>query len=234
MRRKTSLRRLRTELEKAQSRFPDRVSIRYAQADLLVKQKRFNEAQICWTRPKNSSAISSNCGFSARLAVAKGGPQVINELNDLSQNIEPFSKVHRHQLLNGLATDFMRLQDLQGASRLWSRLAEQEPNDLELRLNLLELAFLNGNSKEIDQNVKQIEQMDGTDGFLESLLPGTLPDLAGRASHCKGTTRSPATAHQSSCPLERVGVAPSRLVIHSHGLGPTGTAGTAPGQLTGW
>ena len=87
-------------------------------------------------------------------------------MNNLSQNIEPFSKEDRHKLLNGLATEFRRLQDLQGASRLWSQLAEQEPNDLELRLNLLELAFQTANSDEIDKNIKQIEQIEGNDGLL--------------------------------------------------------------------
>ena len=160
--------------------------------------------------------------------MVKGGPQVVNDLNDLSQNIEPFSKEDRRKLLNGLATEFLRLQDLQGASRLWSRLAEQEPNDLELRLTLLDLAFQTGNSDEIDKNIKQIEQIEGNDGLTGSLLPGALPDLAGRASHGQGPARSPATADQGSCPLERTGFAPPRLVGHSPGPGPTGTAGTAP------
>ena len=74
-------------------------------------------------------------------SVAKGGPEVAANLNDLSENLDSFSKADRRKLLTGLAIEFLRLQDLQGASRLWSRLAEQEPNDLELRLNLLDLAF---------------------------------------------------------------------------------------------
>ena len=70
-------------------------------------------------------------------------------------------------------------------------LAEQEPNDLELRLNLLDLAFQTGNSDEIDKNIKQIEQIEGNDGFAGSLLPGALPDLAGRASQWTRTRKKP-------------------------------------------
>ena len=66
-----------------------------------------------------------------------------------------------------------------GPCRLWSRLAEQEPNDLELRLTLLDLAFQTANSDEIDKNIKQIEQIEGNDGLAGSFLPGALPDLAG-------------------------------------------------------
>ena len=129
--------------------------------------------------------------------------------------------------MNGLAIEFMRQQDLQGASRLWSRLAEQEPNDLELRLNLLDLAFQTANSDEIDKNIKQIERDRRERGVAGSLLPGALPDLAGPASRRQGPAGSPTTADQGSCPLKRTGVAPRELVGHSPGLGRAGAAGTA-------
>ena len=57
-------------------------------------------------------------------------------------------------------------QDLHGALRLWSRLAEQEPNDLELRLTLLDLAFQTANGDEIDKNIKQIGEIEGSAGLL--------------------------------------------------------------------
>jgi cellulose synthase operon protein C len=157
----------RSELEKARSRFPKNIAIRCAQANLMGLRKQLDEAQNLLDEAQKQLGDSVDLRLQrAKLSVAKGGPQVINDLNHLGQNLEPFSKEDRRKLLNGLATEFMRLQDLQGASRLWSRLAEQEPNDLDLRLNLLDLAFLTGSSKEIDQNVKQIEQIDGTEGFL--------------------------------------------------------------------
>ena len=102
----------------------------------------------------------------ASLAVAQGGPQVVGDLKLLGQNLEPFSKQDRRNLLNELAIALQRQQDLQGAIDLWSRLTEQEPNDLDLRLNLLDLAFQTANSDEIDKNIKQIGEIEGGGGSL--------------------------------------------------------------------
>ena len=157
----------RSELEKARSRFPKNVAIRCAQANLMGLRKQLGEAQNLLDEAQKQLGDSVELRLQrAKLSVAKGGPQVVNDLNHLSQNLEPFSKEDRRKLLNGLATEFVRLQDLQGANRLWSRLAEQDPNDLDLRLKLLDVAFQTANSNEIDKNVKQIEQLEGNEGFV--------------------------------------------------------------------
>ena len=157
----------RDELEKAQSRFPEKVAIRCDQANLMVLRKQFNEAQNLLDQAQKQLGDSIELRLQrAKLSMAKGGPQVVNDLNDLSQNLEPFTKDQRRKLLNDLAAEFQRLEDPQGASRLWSRLAEQEPNDFDLRLKLLDVAFRNADSKEIARNIKQIEQMEGNEGFL--------------------------------------------------------------------
>ena len=60
----------------------------------------------------------------------------------------------------------MRLQDPERASRVWARLVEQEPNDVDLRLNLLDLAFQTANKEDIDKTIKEIERIEGNDGSL--------------------------------------------------------------------
>jgi cellulose synthase operon protein C len=155
----------RAELEKARSRFPKDVLIRCAQANLMTIQKHFDDSRNLLDQTQKELGDRVELRLQrARLTVTKGGPQVVDDLNNLSQNLEPFSKDDRRKLLNGLADELLRLQDLQGASRLLSRLAEQEPNDLELRLKLLDLAFETANSDEIDKNIKQIAQIEGNEG----------------------------------------------------------------------
>jgi tetratricopeptide (TPR) repeat protein len=157
----------RDQLQKARIRFPKSVVIRCALANFMATQKQFDEARTLLEETQKELGDSVELRLQrARLFAVKGGPQVVAGLNDLSQNIEPFSKAERRKLLTGLALEFVRLQDPQGASRLWSRLAEQEPNDLDLRLNLLDLAFQTGKSEEIDQTIKQIERIEGNDGSL--------------------------------------------------------------------
>ncbi len=87
-------------------------------------------------------------------------------LNSLSENLDSFSSAERRRLLSGLAAEFVRLQDPKRASRLWAQLVEQEPNDIELRLNLLDLAFQTANSDDIDTTIKEIERIEGNDGSL--------------------------------------------------------------------
>ena len=53
-----------------------------------------------------------------------------------------------------MAVEYLRHEDLQAASRLWSRLAEQLPNNIDLRLKLLELVFQMADKDEADQNIK--------------------------------------------------------------------------------
>jgi cellulose synthase operon protein C len=155
------------ELSRTKLRFPKSVVVWNAQAGILGLQKRFDEAQSLLDQAKNLLGDRAELRLQrGKLSVIKGGPQVVSDLNELAQNLEGFSKDDRRLLLNGLATELRQQQDLQGAIRLWSRLAEQEPNNLELRLTLLNLAFQTANGDEIDKNIKQIGEIEGGAGLL--------------------------------------------------------------------
>ena len=63
----------------------------------------------------------------------------------------------------------MRQQDPEGASGVWTQLAAEEPTNIELRLNLLDIALQNANKDDIEKNIKQIEEierMEGDEGLL--------------------------------------------------------------------
>ena len=87
-------------------------------------------------------------------------------LMDLSQDVEGFSKADRKRLLNGLALELVRQQDLAGASQVWTRLAAQDPANIGLRLNLLDLALQREDKDDIEKNIKQIEEIEGNEGLL--------------------------------------------------------------------
>ena len=88
-------------------------------------------------------------------------------MNKLAQKIDRFSKTEdQYKLLNGLAIEYIRHEDLQSANRLWSELAEQLPNNIELRLNLLKLAFQMANEEEIKKEIKEIEKIEGSEGLM--------------------------------------------------------------------
>ena len=157
----------RDELEKARSRFPESVEIRIAQAGLAGFQGRAEEALGLLDKAKEELGDRVELRLErARLLASKKGPQVLKVLIDLSQDVEKFSKADQKKLLNGLALEFVRQQDLAGASRLWTRLAAQEPANIGLRLNLLDLALQSADKDEIEKNIKQIEEIEGNEGLL--------------------------------------------------------------------
>jgi len=175
----------RDELEKARSRFPKSGRLWIEQADIARFQERFDEASRLLDQAKEQLGDRVTLRLArAQLLMTKRGPQVVKELNDLAQNIhfdflikgiefhfDLFSKEDRRRLLSGLASDLDRQQDLEGARGLWSQLAEENPNNLELRLALLDLAFRIENKdevakrNEIEKNINEIERIEGSKGL---------------------------------------------------------------------
>ena len=153
-------------LEKAGARFPKRVEIRVAQAKLLGSQGQLEKARKLLDRAQQELGDRVDLRLArAELEASQTGPEVVKALNGLAQNAGAFSKEDRGRLLEGLATLLVRQQDLDGASRLRTRLAEENPTDLKLRLALLDLAFQTASEAEIEKNIKEIERIEGSDGL---------------------------------------------------------------------
>jgi tetratricopeptide (TPR) repeat protein len=155
------------ELEKAKARFPKSVEIRIAEASLAGFQGRVDEGLRLLDQAKAELGDQVDVRLErARLWALKKGPQVLEVLRDLSQGVEGFSKVDQKRLLNGLALELERQQDLEGASRVWTRLAVQDPANINLRLRLLDLALQNAKKDDIEKNIKEIEEIEGSEGLL--------------------------------------------------------------------
>ena len=156
-------------LETARSRFPKALDPWIAEAQLLGREKKFDDALSVLDRAQK--VLGDQVEFRlarASLWVNKGGPQVQEALNGLADGIEKFSKENRRSLLTTLAMDLSRLRgsqrDLEGAARMWSRLAEQDPEVLDPHLRLLELALETADTTKIAQQIAAIEKIDPLHG----------------------------------------------------------------------
>ena len=162
----------RKELEKAIAtpQFSKNVELRVAQASIVGLDGRFEDALKLLDQAQQE--LGDRVEFRLQRAklwsqsATQRGPEVVSVLNDLAKNLGAFSEDDRRKLLTGLAAEHHRQQDLQGESRLWTQLAEQDPKNLETRLTLLDLAFQTADEEEIRTNIKQIEEIDGSDGVL--------------------------------------------------------------------
>jgi tetratricopeptide (TPR) repeat protein len=155
------------KLREAQRRFPKSIEVRVAQANLMGFQGRIDDALKLLDQAQQQLGDQVDLRLErAKLWTFQKGPQFLKVLMDLSQNAEKFSKADRKKLLNGLAAELVRQQDLEGASVLWTRLAEEDETNLVLRRYLLDLALQNANKDEIEKNIKQIEAIEGNEGLL--------------------------------------------------------------------
>jgi cellulose synthase operon protein C len=155
------------KLEKARKQFPKSIDVITVQANLTRRQERFDDALALLEEAKKEHGDLVDFRLErASLLASKKGEQTLKGLMDLSQDAEKFSNADRKRLLDGLAMTLLTRQDLEGASRLWSRLAEEHPTNIDLRIKLLDLALLNANKEEIEKNIKQIEGIEGSDGLL--------------------------------------------------------------------
>ena len=145
----------------------EQVEIWVTQAKLLGLQGRVDNALALLDQAQQQ--LGDRVEFRlerAALWASKKGEQTLNDLVKLSQDAEKFSKPDRKRLLNGLAIELIRRQDLEDASRLWTKLAEEYPANIEVRLNLLDLALQNGKADKIEEYIKEIERIEGNEGLL--------------------------------------------------------------------
>lgn len=149
------------ELEAVRKRFPKDARAWLVRADQLTRQGKFDEAQGVLRGAGDQLGDRVDLRLArARLAEARGGPQVVAALNDLTRDIERFSREDRRGLLRALAEALARQRDLEGATRSMSRLVEEEPESLLPRIRLFELAMQSGDAKRADGQIQGIEELD--------------------------------------------------------------------------
>ena len=144
----------------------EQIAIWITQAELMGLQNRVDDALALLEQARQQLGDRVDLRLEhAKLWAFKKGPLFQKVLMELSQDIESFSEADRKRLLNGLAIEFVRQQDLESASRLWKRLAEDDPTNIELRLNLVDLALQIADKDEIERIIKQIEEIEGKEGL---------------------------------------------------------------------
>ncbi len=154
-------------LDEADRRFPKSANPRLARANLYGKQGQFDAGLAVLEQARKE--LGDKVDFriqAARLIGQRKGAGMVQAITALAEDASGFSKDDRHNLLTGLATELLRLQEYEGASRLLERLAVDEPNNMEVLLTLLDLQFQVGDRDRISSLISQIRTLDGEEGIL--------------------------------------------------------------------
>ena len=150
------------ELETARAQFPKDPRPWTARAELLIRQGKFDErsqARALLDRARQQLGDRVELRLARmRLVASRGGPQVVPALNELARGLEAFSREDRRRLLTALAAELGRQQDLEGATGAWARLVEEEPESLQPRLQLFDLALQAGDGKQAEEQIRKVEQ----------------------------------------------------------------------------
>lgn len=131
------------------------------EAAVRTRQGRFVEARAILNRARQRLGDRSDLRLSqARLAVAQGGPQVVPALEELARDVDNFSREERRSLLTELVDHMTRQQDGAGAVKVLARLVQDEPESVQHRLRLFEMASQSKDWDQAENQLKAITQLD--------------------------------------------------------------------------
>ncbi|HEV3162523.1 MAG TPA: tetratricopeptide repeat protein [Isosphaeraceae bacterium] len=157
----------RALLEKAIARRPDQVDLWVALSGLASRE----------AKPEAALAVLDDAqrrvGDILKLRLARadywaqqGGALAPKALAQLDQGVEAFSAEDRSRLGHELARAYAQIGDDRQAVRLWTRLAQQQPDDLNVRLILFDHALRAGDESAAERFLEQIRRIEGEEGAL--------------------------------------------------------------------
>jgi len=89
------------------------------------------------------------------------GKEATERLRQLAEKTDQFSPAERLQLWNALGAYAEQVGDDQQARELWRRVAEQTPNNLQIRLQLLDLAFRSRDDAGVKSTLDEVQRIEG-------------------------------------------------------------------------
>ena len=139
-----------TLLADARSRSPQDVELWVKSAEILRRQRKYSEAGTLLDQAHKIGDTVNLRLERMQLLVAQGGADLSKALGALAANSRTFSPDDRQRLLESLAADIIRLNDLPLAKKLLLEVVDLDRNNLEPRLRLLDLAFQAKNKDDIE------------------------------------------------------------------------------------
>ncbi|QEH39214.1 tetratricopeptide repeat protein (plasmid) [Aquisphaera giovannonii] len=127
------------------------------------------EAQIKLLRDRDPASVDWRLA-TAQLLMAKGGADLPKQLADLSKDSTMLAPADRRRLLEALAQYLVRLNDYAGARALRLEIERSAPDDLDVQVQLADLAFMTKDPAEIARRIARIEAVEGADKSMSRYI----------------------------------------------------------------
>lgn len=169
----------RQVIDKARMAHPDEVGLSIAAVQLAGRDGGRAEALRVLDRARSQPKLADRAELQlARLAFLmqqpaeakteeqrkKAADEVRTALAEMEKEAAKLKETDRLRLLNGLADGHLRLGDTSEAERLWQQIADQQPNNLAIRLVLFDMALLKNSTTAMDRWLAEIREIEGDNG----------------------------------------------------------------------
>lgn len=156
----------KTVIEKANERHPGELVFWLYRVDLSNADEDWeNTAQILDEMDQQFGETQPSMirVLKATLITRQGGPEVLSKLKALEEGIESWELSSKIHLWRGLAEYYRQLNDVHSTRRLLKQVADVAQDDVDIQLQLFELAKAIGDVKTIESSLEKISSLAGTD-----------------------------------------------------------------------
>ncbi len=187
-------------LTEARDRDPDELQYWTALVQMAGRKKDWDRAELLLDEAQRKLGDSVSLRVArAAYFLGRHGREAADQLKPLAEETQQFSEGERLQLWTFLGRYARQVDDYQHARQLWRKVAQKDPNDLDIRIQLLELAIRLGDDAGIKETLREVETVEGKGPRwnygeairLQALAKGTDEALLNRAlKHINQTRKS--------------------------------------------
>ncbi len=153
-------------LQAAQTKTPQDLAPRLALAGLAERRQDWADSERHLSQAERDLGDSVALRLArAQYLVARYGKEAGPRLANLLESTEKFTAADTAQLERGIAAACLRIGEFSQARRLCQSLARREPNNLQVRLLLFDLALRAQDDSGLGELLEEIKQIEGEGAF---------------------------------------------------------------------
>jgi tetratricopeptide (TPR) repeat protein len=149
-------------LEQAREKMPDRPEVWSASILLAQRPDNWDKVETLLKQANEQAGDRIELRLArARYLAQRYGKEAAAQVRALADDVEKFAPAERLALWNGLTNVMLQVEDLPAARELCRRVADAQPNNVQIRFMLFELALRASDSTGLNNVLEEIERIEG-------------------------------------------------------------------------